>query len=243
MISYIKRKRQNILYRVFSAYLIFTFLLTSVIPSAVYAQVMPELILPPAGTMILKSEGFTPTIVRGLTIHPENPLRFDFIVDTGDANLEGEAFKEETTKLIKYFLASLTVPEKEMWVNLSPYEKDRVIPESLGITDLGVDLLGQDYILKQLTASLIYPERELGKKFWNRVYTKAKAQYGTTEIPINTFNKVWIIPDKAVVYENNGSEFVVERHLKVMLEQDYLALQNNLQDEENGTTQLKQSDY
>ena len=44
--------------------------------------------------------------------------------------------------------------------------------------------------------------------------------------PINTFNKVWIVPEKAVVYENGGVAFVLENHLKVMLEQDYLSLAN-----------------
>ena len=35
--------------------------------------------------------------------------------------------EEEYTKLIKYFLASLTIPDDHQWVNLSPYEKNRII--------------------------------------------------------------------------------------------------------------------
>jgi len=89
------------------------------------------------------------------------------------------------------------------------------------------DLLAQDYLLKQLTASLIYPEREWGEKFWEEIYTKAYEKYGTTDIPVDTFNKVWIIPNKAVVYENGNSVFVIENYLKVLLEEDYLALEGN----------------
>ncbi len=50
----------------------------------------------------------------------------------------------------------------------------------------------------------------------------------TTEA-VNTFNKVWIIPEKALVYENAkaGTAYVVESKLKVMLEQDYLSLQKH----------------
>ncbi len=192
--------------------------------------------------MITMSDEFIPVLVKGITLYPNNPLQFDFIVDTGDTDLEGEELKTESSKLIKYFLASLTVPEEELWVNLSPYEKDRIIPEGLGITEMGKDLLAQDYILKQLTASLIYPENDLGKEFWARVYKKAQEKYGSTNIPINTFNKVWILPDRAVVYEHEGSAFVVERHLKVMLEEDYLSLQNNLGNEKLGTHQLKETD-
>ena len=98
--------------------------------------------------------------------------------------------KEESTKLIKYFLASLTIPEKDLWVNLSPYEKDRIIPQSFGLTEMGRDLLAEDYMLKQITASLIYPEDEIGKKFWKRIYEEAQKKFGTTNIPVNTFNKV-----------------------------------------------------
>ena len=115
-----------------------------------------------------------------------------------------------------------------MFINLSPYEKNRIVPEEFGKTEMGRDLLAQDYLLKQITASLIYPESESGKKFWDEVYKQAQAKYGTTRIPINTFNKVWIVPDKAVVYENKGTAFVMESHLKVMLEEDYLALSKSV---------------
>ena len=114
------------------------------------------------------------------------------------------------------------------FINLSPYEKDRIVPQEFGQTEMGRDLLAEDYLLKQITASLIYPESQLGKAFWQKIYTQAQAKYGTTNIPINTFNKVWIVPEKAVVYENKGTAFVLENHLKVMLEQDYLALSNSV---------------
>ncbi len=51
--------------------------------------------------------------------------------------------------------------------------------------------------------------------------------YGTTQIPINTFNKVWILPDSAEVYEHQDTVLVVKSHLKVMLDEDYLALSKN----------------
>src|SRR5208283_4817972 len=171
----------------------------------------------------------------------------EFILDKGDSSLSSlnnkmsppnasvggpqqEQLKQEATKLIKYLLASLTIPEQDLWVNLSPYEKDRIIPNHFGLTEMGRDLLAEDYMLKQITASLIYPEDEVGKKFWKRVYEEAAKKFGTTNIPINTFNKVWIVPEKAVVYENAqaGTAYVVESKLKVMLEQDYLAFNKNM---------------
>src|SRR5207248_2496347 len=98
---------------------------------------------------------------------------------------------------------------------------------NLGQTEMGRDMLAQDYILKQLTASLIYPEKGLGKTFWDRVYAKAAQMYGTTEIPVNTFNKIWIVADRADVYERGNVGYVTKAHLKVMLEEDYLAMNKN----------------
>jgi len=167
--------------------------------------------------------------MKGIQVHPDNPLLFDFIIDTGKSGLkiDGAQFKAESQKLIKYFLASLTIKEDDLWVNLSPYEKDRMITEELGKTELGRDMLAQDYILKQLTASLIYPEKGLGKKFWDRVYAKAQQQFGSSDIPVNTFNKVWIVADKAKILERNNTAFIVGSHLKVMLEEDYLSMEKH----------------
>ncbi|MBF0331495.1 MAG: hypothetical protein HQL17_06125, partial [Candidatus Omnitrophica bacterium] len=100
---------------------------------------------------------------------------------------------------------------------------DRIIPDTLNKTELGRDLLAQDYILKQLTASLIYPEDELGKAFWARVYDQAFQKFGVTEIPVDTFNKVWILPETASVVEKGNTVYIAQAHLKVMLEADYLA--------------------
>lgn len=227
MTNFYRRKKSCGFYRFFSILLVFVLSFALIVPPSA-AQTLPQLLnLPMPGSMLYVSPGYTPTIIRGIQIDPTNPLRFDFIIDTGDANLKDAAFKEEARKLVKYFLAALTVPKDEMWVNLSPYEGTRIATESFGVTEMGRDLLAQDYILKQLTASLVYPEDDLGKKFWDRVHKRAKKEFGTTEIPLNTFNKVWIVPETAVVYEKDNMAFVIEKHLKVMLEEDYLALEAN----------------
>ncbi len=167
-------------------------------------------------------------MIKGLKVHPEDPLQLDFIVDTGNSGfkVEGEhaaLLRAESGKLIQYFLAALTIPEKDFWVNLSPYEQDRMMPEALGRMEIGRDMLAQDYLLKQLTASLIYPEKDLGKAFWDRVYAKAQQRFSAVDIPVDTFNKVWITADTAKVLERDNTAFVVDAHLKVMLESDYQA--------------------
>ena len=180
--------------------------------------------MPKPGMRVDLSPDFIPAQLNGITIHPENPLIFDFIIFKGDKLLSDGQKPEEYKKLVKYFLASLAIPDQDQWVNLSPYEKNRIIKDDFGKTLMGRDLLAQDYILKQITASLIYPEEGLGKKFWNQVYAKAQEQLGTTNVAVNTFNKVWILPDQALIYEKGNTAYVLKSHLKVMLEEDYLAL-------------------
>ncbi len=180
--------------------------------------------LPAPGVMVYLSPAFTPAHLVGMTIHPDNALQFDFLIHRGDNPLSDEQKKEEYNKLIKYFLASLTLPDNDQWVNLSPYEHNRIITDNFGKTEMGRDLLGQDYLLKQITSSLIYPEKDLGRRFWDLVYERAWKEYGTTNIPVNTFNKVWIIPDQAALYESGNTVYILRDHLKVMLEEDYLSL-------------------
>ena len=143
---------------------------------------------PQAGGMVHLSPGFVPAQLIGMTVNPRQALKFDFLFNRGETPLNMAEKRQVYGQLIKYFLASLAVHDQEQWVNLSPYEQNRIIGTNFGKTQMGRDLLEQDYLLKQLTASLIYPEKNLGKNFWDTVYSKASQMYGTTQIPVNTFN-------------------------------------------------------
>ncbi len=194
MITYFEQKHKSLPYRILSAFIAFTFVFSLVLPPG-YARGIPTTVmnLPVPGTAVPLTPGFVPPRIIGMTLHADNPLMFDFIIDPGDTDLGAgnareRSLQEESEKLVKYFLASLTVPAEKLWVNLSPYEKDKIVPQEFGQTEMGAELLAQDYMLKQLTASLMNPEDELGKKFWDRVYEKVREKFGTTEIPMNTFN-------------------------------------------------------
>jgi Fe-S cluster assembly iron-binding protein IscA len=206
-------------------FVVLAFISTSIISPA-YAQSVFN--LPQPGTVVPLSEGYAPAVVRGLTIHPENALEFNFLIDQGKNKFENQQLRQEVTKLVKYFLAGLTVPEKELWVNLSPYEKDRIVPDGFGQTEMGRDLLAQDYMLKQLTGSVMIPEEGLGKTFWAEVYAQAQEKFGTTDLPMDTFNKIWVVPQTAELYEKGNTVVIVKSHLKVMLDIDYTAMLNNV---------------
>lgn len=208
-------------YRVLRLFLALIFLSGSVLPAPAQAQLAG---LPVPGSMLAQTQPYIPVMLKGLRVYPGQPLRFDFMVDPGQSGLavSGAGFRGEAQKLVKYFLAALTLRERDLWVNLSPVERDRMATPDLAHTRLGEDMLAQDYVLKQLTASLLYPGKALGQEFWQRVYARARAQFGSTDIPVDTFHKVWIVADRARVVERGDTVFVAQSHLKVMLESDYL---------------------
>ncbi|MCB9756861.1 MAG: alpha/beta hydrolase [Candidatus Omnitrophica bacterium] len=159
-----------------------------------------------------------------MSVHPENPLLFDFIVDRGQDKINNDLLKVESTKLIKYFLASMTIPDQDAWVNLSPYEKDRIIPDALGQTEMGRQMLEQDYMLKQLASSLTNPDTPLGKQYWDEVRRLETLTSSSQSLTPNQLNKVWIIPDSATVVEKDGFAYITDSKLNVMLDEEYLVI-------------------
>jgi len=226
--------------RLLSFFLLLCFIFNPFSTYLAHAQtaVFPGLPLP--NQLLATSSPYSSPVLKGIRFNPTDPLKLEFIIDTAD---QGKVGQDEAAKLVKYFLAGLTLPENDLWVNLSPYEANRVIPQAFSQTDLGKDLLGEDYILKQLASSLTYPETELGKKYWDEINnpnrslseprpsihpangrnTQGAARIETTQ----SFNRVWIIPDKATIYENKNTAFITESSMKVMTEEDYLAEQQN----------------
>jgi len=223
--------------RKFTAWIILTaFVLNMVSPTAGFCQNINNLSADvinsngrthgsaPTLNLLPVSQSVSHASLKGIKVNPDNPFDLEFIIDT---NNDKTVNKEEAQVLVNYFFAGLTLPEKDLWVNLSPYEENRIIPDTTVTTQLGEGLLSQDYLLKQLAASLTYPETELGKQYWDAVSGVRHQKCQAPKVSDTAFNKVWITPDTAKVYENGNSAFITESTLKVLTEEDYLAMQNN----------------
>lgn len=190
----------------------------------VKASVASTIELPSPTALLPASKEFSYPLLKGLRLDPQNPLKIDFVIDRADKRKVSD---DEASILVRYFLTSLTVPQSDLWVNLSPYENDRIISDKLATTEMGRDMLAQDYILKQLSSTLTYPENHIGKNYWSEIYKRVQKQLGTINVPLDSFNKVWIVPGEAVIYENDNFAVVHRANLKVMLEEDYLASKEN----------------
>lgn len=157
----------------------------------------------------------------GISFNPNQSFTLDFYVNN---NRKRSA---KTTELfIKYFLSFLTIPKEKLWVNLSVYEQDRIMPEILENLDVGKDFLAQDYSLKQLTGIMTDPNNYYGRKFWQWL-NKITYQYcRTLNLPIDMAFKVWIKPEIASIGEREivNSEkiiaFIKEAKLRVCLQED-----------------------
>jgi hypothetical protein len=156
---------------------------------------------------------YNPPLLKGIKTDSDNPLRFEFIFDEGAQYLTRSQLETETKKLIGYFLCAMAIPEEKLWVNLSPNEQDRIIPNVLGKTGMGEAMLEEDYLLKQLAASLTFPETEAGRKYW--------ADINNARVPTNNFQKVWIMPESAEIYCDNDKAFITKNRLKVLTQEDY----------------------
>ena len=177
----------------------------------------------------------TPLRLCGIKIAPEHPLRLDFLLED-NTHMPSLTLKNETTRLVKYFLTALTVPEKELWVNLSPNEQDRIIPPSLGETIMGRDMLEQDQALKQEVSLALAPGHPVGDLFWKRFYTLASEQGETADMPVNLVHKAWITLDQVRLHENSrNGVFVSAVRLKVLLKTDPDIPRVSLGDQERQT--------
>lgn len=173
-----------------------------------------DLGLPEPMQLLEVSSIYSYPVLKGMKINPENPLELEFFVDHADAD---EVKPDDISRLVSYFLAVLTVPQDNLWVNLSPYEHDRIVPQSLGVTELGKDLLAQDYILKQLSSSLTHPDTDTGGEYWDNMLENPSLSVASA------FNKVWIVPDQAGVQEYGDYVMITSSSLGLMTEHDYLS--------------------
>lgn len=136
-----------------------------------------------------------------------------FVIDKGDSALRNE---DVNAQLADYFYTSLVLRNEFQWVNLSAYESDHMLPPELSGTLMGRNLLSQDCMLKQLTASFMHPDSPIGRKYWDAVYAEARRRFGTSEVPVRSFQKVWIKAVKANVYYGTKSTDTFMKELTVM---------------------------
>lgn len=125
---------------------------------------------------------------------------------------DAEMTEPEKRLMSESFLSAVVIPERDLWVNLRIEERDRIAPYSLGITELGRVMLGQDYLLKKAASTAYYPENESGYRFWNKIAAYGNERRLASEI------RSWIYPKRTVVVDNRREMFIKTAELEVRQE-------------------------
>ena len=114
MFQFIKKTRVHLFCKFLSCLLCVIFGWSTLSPSAALAQNVGIFNLPIPGSMVNPSQAFAPVLLKGMTIHPDEPFKFDFIIDSGNSGFNTDEVKAESERLVKYFLASMTIPKDDL---------------------------------------------------------------------------------------------------------------------------------
>jgi hypothetical protein len=176
----------------------------------------PELMLFPSEP----KPGFAMSL---LAVDPDGEPVFRYgILDTTPGPAGRPVPPETRLRLVNYFLTGLAACDDDLWVNLAPDERNRMLPAYLGGTALGRVFIDTDYQLKRLCASLLHPDCESGRQFWPKVLARTGTEFGTASPPFASFLRVWIVSGEIVVTETDRFGFTTKSGLRVMAESDYM---------------------
>jgi hypothetical protein len=126
------------------------------------------------------------------------------------------------------FITGLVVPDNKFWVNLEPWEVDRIIDEQLRKSDVGRIMLEADLQMKRDIHYYDNPcATETGVAFWNLFDEKRDALVeqcmkkfpGDIEdidnVQFFPVERHWIVPDKIYSYTNGTQIYVINATLTI----------------------------
>jgi hypothetical protein len=188
-----------------------------------FAQVVPSLSVPAyLSGLAPVVDRFRPVQLRSIEFDSTSG-NIQLLLDKGDLKtLTSAQIEISSKKLFEYFQIGLNLPNSMFWVNLRPDSPDEEIDPELEKTDLGKILLEADLQLKKDVSRFTSPDTADGRQYWNKLYGKAEALYGSQDIEIPTLTRPWIVPGEIIIRESEQGAFIYKATLKVMLEQDYL---------------------
>jgi len=151
--------------------------------------------------------------------------------EEGDKIIELE--KSVDLSLNSFFIG-LSIPDNRFWVNLNPWEPDRIIEKDLKNTDIGRIMLEADLQMKKDFCKYENPcESETGERYWRVL--EEKGEELITEIMNKHPNEIkdiknvlfrpvtrhWIVPDKVDAYETDNEIYIVNATLDIYSEPVY----------------------
>jgi len=168
-----------------------------------------------------------------MTTDDTGGVNFDLILkaEKSDGTKPGIDIQKATRLDATAFLTSLAIPDSKLWVNLNPWEADRIIDDELEESEVGRIMLEADLQMKKDFSNYGNPcANETGKAFWSLLDKKRETlvQQCISKFPgeIQTIDNVrfrpvtahWIIPDKVYAYSNGTQIYIINSTLTISSE-------------------------
>lgn len=197
-----------------------------------------------------------------VTKDDEGGANFDYVLKArkAEGDRPGLDIFNSTLLSTTAFVTGLSLTNDKFWVNLNPWEPNRVIDEQLARTDVGRIMLEADLQMKKDFCNYANPcTNETGKALWSLLEKKQKTlvQMCMEKFPgeikdiinvrFGAATRYWIIPDEVNILTNGTeiyitnstlnirSESLVEHSLFVLDNQDNNSLSKGCLDELNSS--------
>jgi tetratricopeptide (TPR) repeat protein len=160
-------------------------------------------------------------------------ITFDYLykAQKAEGTSQGIDLKNSKTIGLTAFKTGLAVPDDKFWVNLAPWEPDRIIDEQLRQSEVGRIMLEADLQMKRDVSNYDNPcASETGKALLDLLEKKREAlvQQCIDEFPgeIENMDNVrfvpvtrhWIVPDKIYAYTNGTQIYIINATLTISSE-------------------------
>lgn len=168
-----------------------------------------------------------------VSTNQEGGVNFDIVLKARKANGASLEIDPINSTLIgtTAFITGLAVSNEKFWVNLMPWEPDRIIDEELSQSEVGRIMLEADLQMKKDFCNYINPcDNKMSKDLWDLLDNKRETliQLCMNKYPGEIQNKdniyfrpvtrQWIIPDKVFTYSNDTQIYVINATLTIQSE-------------------------
>lgn len=160
-------------------------------------------------------------------------VNFDYFFDAQKADGANAGVDPINSTLIgtTAFMTGLAVGDYRFWVNLNPWEPDRIIDQQLSESDVGRIMLEADLQMKRDFSNYENPcASQIGKELWMFLDGKRDAlvQQCMRKFPgeikdrdnvyFRPVTRHWIIPDKVYAYTNGTEIYIINATLAIQSE-------------------------
>ncbi len=175
---------------------------------------------------------FTSIKLNSISITTDSSVGVDFDLilkaEKAEGSNPGINIQNATRTGAAAFMTGLAVNDNKFWVNLNPWEVDRIIDEELGQSEAGRIMLEADLQMKRDFSNYGNPcANEMGKALWNlldkkredlvqRCMNKFPGEIKeTSNIILKPVQRHWIVPDKAYAYSNGSLIYIINASLTI----------------------------